>query len=154
MEAFRDQWFHTGDLARLDAAGWVYYLGRQRDSIRRRGENVSAFELEEAVTTHPDVADCAAIGVPSELGEQEIMLVVIPHLGAALTAEDIRRHCRDRVARFMVPDHVEFVAEMPRTPTGKPSKQELLKTFAGKPKQPAPAHAARADNTKRLIGER
>ena len=128
-EAFRYQWFHTGDLARVDADGWVYYLGRMRDAIRRRGENVSAFELEEAVAGHPEVEDCAALGVPSELGEEEIMLVVIPRSGANLTADAIRAHCRERVARFMVPHHVEFVDEMPRTPTGKPAKAELSKRF-------------------------
>ena len=128
-EAFRHQWFHTGDLARIDADGWMYYLGRMGDAIRRRGENVSAFELEEAATAHPEVEDCAAFGVPSELGEEDIMLVVIARSGAHLTAEEVRAHCRDRVARFMVPDHVEFVAEMPRTPTGKPAKTELRKRF-------------------------
>jgi crotonobetaine/carnitine-CoA ligase len=132
MEAFRHQWFHTGDLAKVDADGWLYYLGRLRDSIRRRGENVSAFELEEAITTHPDVEDCAALGVPSELGEEEILVVVIPRPDTALDAEEIRAHCRERVARFMVPDHVEFVEEMPRTPTGKPAKTELVKLFGPK----------------------
>jgi crotonobetaine/carnitine-CoA ligase len=130
-EAFRYQWFHTGDLARVDADGRVYYLGRFGDAIRRRGENVSAFELEEAVNTHPEVDDCAAFGIPSEVGEHEIMVVVLQRPGAGLTAEDIRSHCRGKVARFMVPDQVEVVDEMPLTATGKPAKGELRKRFTG-----------------------
>jgi crotonobetaine/carnitine-CoA ligase len=127
--AFRYQWFHTGDMARVDDDGRLYYLGRMGDAIRRRGENVSAFEVEEAINTHPDVDDCAAFGVPSELGEEDVMVVVLRRPGATLTAEDVRAHCTGRVARFMVPDRVEVVDEMPLTATGKPAKGELRQRY-------------------------
>lgn len=128
-EAFRYQWFHTGDMARVDGDGRLYYLGRMGDAIRRRGENVSAFEVEETINTHPDVDDCAAFGVPSDLGEEELMVVVLRRPGASLTPLVVRTHCTGRVARFMVPDLIEVVNEMPLTATGKPAKAELRRRY-------------------------
>ena len=76
-EAWRNGWFHTGDAFRCDDDGWYYFVDRLRDTIRRRGENISSFEVETFVAEHPDVSECAAIGVPAALGEDEVMVAVI-----------------------------------------------------------------------------
>ncbi len=124
-EAFRNLWFHSGDAARIDEAGNVYFVGRLKEAIRRRGENISAFEVEEGVLLHPDVLEAAAIGVPSDLTEEEVKVCVVRRPGAALTYEQLIEHCRGTLARFQVPRFVEWVAELPKTPTGKISKYQL-----------------------------
>jgi crotonobetaine/carnitine-CoA ligase len=125
LAAFRNLWFHTGDRGRMDAAGQLFFEGRQKDAIRRRGENISAFEIEDVVNTHPSVLECAAFGIPSELTEEDVKVVVVRRDNTALDAEELRAFCRGRMARFMVPEHVEFVDAMPKTPTGKVEKYKL-----------------------------
>ncbi len=124
-EAFRDGWFHTGDLGRLDRAGNLYFEGRGKDAIRRRGENISAFEIEQVVESHPAVVEAAAYGVPSEFTEEDVALAVVIRDGCELGADEIREHCRGRMARYMVPDHVRFLDALPKTPTEKVSKRLL-----------------------------
>ena len=124
-EAFRDGWFHTGDLGRLDDEGNLYFEGRKKDAIRRRGENISAFEVEQAVEEHPDVLEAAAYGVPSEHTEEEVALAVVPRPGTALTEEALLSHCRARMAPSMVPLYVRFLDRLPKTPTEKVAKEEL-----------------------------
>jgi len=124
-EAFRDGWFHTGDLARLDGQGWLYYLGRKKDAIRRRGENISAFEVEEVVESHPAVLQAAAFGVPSELTEEDVKVCVVLRPGDALTASELARWCEARMARHMVPRYIEFLPSLPLTPTEKVEKYRL-----------------------------
>ena len=124
-EAFREGWFHTGDLARLDAEGWLYYLGRKKDVIRRRGENISAFEIEEMVEAHPAVLQAAAFGVPSELTEEEVKVCVVLRPGASLSPRELATWCEARMARHMVPRYVEFLDRMPLTPTEKVEKYRL-----------------------------
>ncbi|MEN3279034.1 MAG: carnitine-CoA ligase [Solirubrobacteraceae bacterium] len=126
VEAFRNLWFHTGDLGRVDDAGNVFFAGRRKEAIRRRGENISAFEVEEGVLLHPDVLECAAIGVPSELTEEEVKVCVVVRPGSPVMPEDIIRHCEATLAGFQVPRYVEIVAELPKTPTGKLEKYRLL----------------------------
>jgi carnitine-CoA ligase len=124
--AWRDGWFHTGDAFRMDAEGRYYFVDRIKDAIRRRGENVSSFEIEREVLDHPDVNECAAIGVPSELGEQDIKVFVVRRPGSDLTAATLIEHVRGRCADFMVPRYVEFLEELPRTEaTQKVKKSEL-----------------------------
>jgi crotonobetaine/carnitine-CoA ligase len=125
LAAFRNLWFHTGDRGRMDDAGRLFFEGRQKDAIRRRGENISAFEIEDVVNGHPAVLECAAIGVASELTEEDVKVVVVRRNGTRLDAEELREFCRDRMARFMVPDHVEFVDALPKTGTGKVEKYKL-----------------------------
>jgi crotonobetaine/carnitine-CoA ligase len=125
LAAFRNQWFHTGDHGRVDADGHLFFESRKKDAIRRRGENISAFEIEEVVNTHPAVLECAAIGVPSELTEEDVKVVVVLRNGTLIDAEELREFCRTRMARFMVPEHVEFVDAIPKTPTGKVEKYKL-----------------------------
>ncbi len=107
-------WFHSGDLGRIDSDGNVYFCGRSKDAIRRRGENISAMEIEEAVELHPDIVLCAAIGVPSEMSEEDVKICVQLRPDAKLTELDIIAHCEQTLGRFQVPRYVEIV-ERPAT---------------------------------------
>ena len=127
-QAFRNLWFHSGDTARIDDDGNVFFIGRTKEAIRRRGENISAFEVEEGVLLHPDILECAALGVPSELSEEDVKVCVVRRPGSAVTHEDLIEHCRRVLARFQVPRYVEFVDELPKTPTGKLEKYRLRET--------------------------
>jgi crotonobetaine/carnitine-CoA ligase len=126
LQAFRNMWLHTGDYGWMDADERLFFAGRKKDAIRRRGENISAWEIEEVLIAHPAIAEAVAIGVPSELSEEEVKAVVVLREGAGLTADEVRAFCAARMARFMVPEHVEFVSEIPKTPTGKPEKYKLV----------------------------
>jgi crotonobetaine/carnitine-CoA ligase len=123
--AFRDGWFHTGDLASVDNEGFFYYAGRKKESMRRRGENVSAWEIENVVNQFPGVIESAAHGVPSELGEDDIKVVVVPAGGEALDPRTLLEFCRTRMARYAVPRYVEVRHEIPKTPTQRPRYAEL-----------------------------
>jgi len=125
VRATRNLWFHTGDLARRDADGFIYFVGRNKDTIRRRGENISAFEVEEVVEQHPDVLEAAAFGVPSELTEEDVMVAVVPLPGHTVDPAGLVAFCAERVARFAVPRYVEVVADLPKTPTEKVEKYRL-----------------------------
>lgn len=123
--AFRNLWFHTGDRVWRDAEGYLYFLDRITDAIRRRGENISAFDIECEVNLHPAVLECAAIGVPSRLEEEEVKLAVVLAPGAELDAPELVTYCAGRLPTFMVPRYVEFVDALPRTPTDKVAKHVL-----------------------------
>jgi crotonobetaine/carnitine-CoA ligase len=131
LAASRNLWFHTGDLAKQDADGWIYYVGRRAESIRRRGENISSFEIEEVLKLHPDILDAAAYGVPSELTEDDVMVAVVTRPSAALDPADLIEFCRERMARHMLPRYVEFVESLPRTQTEKVEKQTLIARGVG-----------------------
>lgn len=122
---FRNQWFHTGDQLYRDDDGYFHFLDRMKDAIRRRGENISAFDIEQEVNLHPAVLESAAIGVPSELGEDDVKIVVVRKPHAEARPVDLVDHCRARLPSFMVPRYVEFVDGLPRTPTGKLAKHHL-----------------------------
>jgi crotonobetaine/carnitine-CoA ligase len=124
-EAFRDGWFHTGDLASRDGDGFFYYAGRKRESMRRRGENVSAWEVENVVNQFPGVLESAAHAVASELGEDEIKVVVVPRDGAQVDPVALIDFCVPRMAKYAVPRYVEVRAEIPKTPTQRPRYAEL-----------------------------
>ena len=123
--AFRNLWFHTGDLARRDADGYHYFVDRAKDAIRRRGENISSWEIETVLACHEDVAESAAFGVPSALTEEDVMVVVAPREGATLDAEQIVAYCERRLPPYMVPRYVEMMPALPRTATGKIQKFAL-----------------------------
>ena len=124
-EVFRDAWFHSGDLATIDAQGRVYLAGRKKDSIRRRGENVSALEVEEAALANIAVAEAAAYGVPSEHGEEDVKLDVVIADGHRLSPQELSEFLTERLPRFAWPRYVEARAEMPHTPTYKIMKAAL-----------------------------
>ena len=125
LAAFRNLWFHSGDRGHMDEAGFLFFHDRMKDAIRRRGENISSFEVERIVNKHPDVAETAAIAVPADVGEDEVKVVVVRNPGAALTEERLLRHCADEMPYFMVPRFIEFRADLPRTPTQKVRKVVL-----------------------------
>jgi crotonobetaine/carnitine-CoA ligase len=124
--AFRNGWFLTGDLVKRDADDYFFFIGRKKDIIRRRGENVSGAELDRVVSSHPHVLEAAAIGVPSELGEEEIMIVVVRKPDApALQVADIAEWCRDHLAPLKVPRYVLFADSLPHTPSHRVAKHRL-----------------------------
>lgn len=126
-EAWADGWFHTGDAVRQTADGWFFFEGRLKDRIRRRSENISAYEVEQALRAHPGVEDCAAVGVPDGSGEDLLVVFVILGTGAISTEAELLDHARATLPKFMVPDEVRLVAAFPETPTGKIQLHELRK---------------------------
>ena len=125
VQAWRNLWFHTGDRVVRDPDGWFRFVDRAKDAIRRRGENISSWEVEQAVLEHPSVSAAAAFPIPSELGEDEVMAAVVLEPGEALTPEELIDHCRPLLPYFAVPRYVEFVSELPLTENGKVRKQVL-----------------------------
>ncbi len=125
LDSYRNLWFHTGDLAKKDEDGYFYFVDRKKDSIRRRGENISSFEVERAVNSHPDVLESAAVAVPSELGEDEVKICVVLKPGCTLTAKELIEYCDERMPYFAVPRFVEFMDSMPKTPTERVEKYKL-----------------------------
>ncbi|MDE2779351.1 MAG: ATP-dependent acyl-CoA ligase [Chloroflexota bacterium] len=115
--ALREGWLHTGDLGWADEEGFLYFVDRKKDVIRRRGENISSQEVEDAIKRHPTVLDCAVIAVPSELGEDEVKAYVTPRPPATVDPETIVRWCAENLAYFKVPRYIEVREEMPRTPS-------------------------------------
>ena len=126
-EAWRNLWYHTGDLGHLDEAGYLHFIGRKKDAIRRRGENISAYEVEEVLNQHPDIMDCAVIGVPSEYTEEEVKGIIVLRSEGAATAKEIVEWARARLPRYALPRFVEFATELPTTETGKLQKTTLKK---------------------------
>jgi crotonobetaine/carnitine-CoA ligase len=123
--AWRNGWFHTGDAFRRDGAANYYFVDRIKDYIRRRGENISSFELEAEVLAHPAVREVAAVAVPSEDLEDEILVVAAPKTGAAIDPAELIGFLSTRVPHFMVPRYVRLVDALPKTPTAKVRKQVL-----------------------------
>ena len=126
-DKIRGEWLCSGDLMYADADGNLYFVDRKTDSMRRRGENISSYEIENVVCKHPGVAGCAAFGVPSELGEDEVMIWVKPATGAALDLEDLMRYCIEHMAHFMVPRYVDVVDDIPQTGTLRVQKADMKK---------------------------
>ncbi|MGE5336775.1 MAG: AMP-binding protein [Gemmatimonadota bacterium] len=125
LAAFRHLWFHTGDLLKRDADGFLYFVGRRKDMVRRRGENIAAAEVEQLIESHPDVIECAVFGVPSEMTEEDVMAAVVLRPGAQLGPAQLAGYCERTMARFMVPRYLRFMAALPRTPTDKVEKFRL-----------------------------
>ena len=125
-EAMRDGWFHTGDLARVDSDGYFYIVDRKKDLIIRGGYNVYPREVEEVFYEHPAVAEVAVIGVPHPALGEEVGAAVTLKPGAAVTAEELREHVRALVAAYKYPRHVWIVEDLPKGPTGKILKREIV----------------------------
>lgn len=128
IAAWRDLWFHTGDAGRLDEHGNLIFSGRVRDAIRVRGENVSAFEVEEVIAELPGVAEVAAIAVPCELGGDDVKVVLVAAAGAQIDPVAVIEHAGRRLPKFAVPRYVELVATLPKTETNKVRKNVLRET--------------------------
>ncbi len=121
----RGGWIHSGDLFTRDEDGNLYFVDRKTDSMRRRGENISSFEVESLIVKHPAVAECAAFGVPSELGEDDVMIWVRIKPGKTLDLKELIKYCAENMACFMVPRYVDVVEEIPKTETLRFKKNEL-----------------------------
>jgi crotonobetaine/carnitine-CoA ligase len=125
LKAFRNLWFHTGDRGRMDEDGRFYFVDRMKDAIRRRGENISSWEVEKSIDAHDAVQEAAVIGVPSELTEEEVLAVVVLKPGHELTPEALLDHCQQRMAHFAVPRFVRFADELPKNPSQRIEKFKL-----------------------------
>jgi crotonobetaine/carnitine-CoA ligase len=125
VEAWRNLWFHTGDLGKLTEDGDLIFLDRIKDSMRRRGENISSFEVERAVQRHEAVLECAAYPIASPATEDDVMTAVVLREGATVSAEELFQFCIATMPRFAVPRYVRFVDDLPRTPTNRVEKYKL-----------------------------
>ncbi len=125
LETFRNLWFHTGDLAKKDEDGYFYFVDRKKDALRRRGENISSFEVERAVNSHSKVLESAAVAVPSEIGEDEVKICVVLKPEETLLPEELIEYCDERMPYFAVPRFVEFMDSLPKTPTNRVEKYKL-----------------------------
>src|SRR6202035_4741325 len=129
---FTKGWLHSGDIARIDDDGFVYIVDRAKDMVIRGGENVYSVEVEAALFEHPAVADAAVIGVPHDVLGEEVGAAVVLRPGLKVTAEELARHVRERLAAFKVPTHIWFRSEpLPRNPQGKVLKRELRDELVG-----------------------
>jgi carnitine-CoA ligase len=125
----RNLWLHTGDRGRVDEDGYLYFVDRKKEAIRRRGENISAYEVEMLIARHPSVLEVAAVPVTSELSEDEVMVYVVCRDGCSVSAEDLVRFANQNMAHFMVPRFVHFIDALPKTASEKIEKYKL-KTWA------------------------
>jgi long-chain acyl-CoA synthetase len=126
-DAFADGWFHTGDLGYFDEDGFLFIVGRAKELIIRGGYNVYPLEVEDVLRAHPEVVEAAVVGVPHERLGEEVMAVVVPHPGAAVTAAELIAFCKERIAAYKYPRVIEFRAELPKNTLGKVLKDELLR---------------------------
>ena len=125
IETFRNLWFHSGDRGVMDESRYLFFLDRMKDAIRRRGENISSFEVERIVSKYSAVSEVAAIGVPADVGEDEVKIIVVCREDTPINPIDLFKHCINEMPYFMVPRFIEFVDVLPRTPTQKVRKVEL-----------------------------
>ena len=128
-EAFRDGWFHTGDLARMDGEGYLYVMDRAKDMVITGGYNVYSKEVEQVLGQHPDIAEAAVVGVPDALYGEAVAAFVQLQPGAQLSAAQVVEHCRLHLAGYKKPRHVIFVQALPRNSLGKVLKSELRRCF-------------------------
>ncbi len=124
-EAWRNGWFHTGDCFRQDEEGYFYFVDRMKDAMRRRGENISSFEVEAEVVAFAAVREAAAYAVPSELGEDDVMIAVAPVAGHNIDHKELMLFLGERVPYFMVPRYIRILDELPKTPSSKVMKHIL-----------------------------
>lgn len=125
VEAWRNLWFHTGDSGLRDEDGYFYFADRTADRIRRRGENITAYDIEVVLSEFPEVLEAAVIGVPASEGEDDIKAVVVTDPDAAVDPAALLEHCRPRLPYFALPRYLEVVSELPKTANGKVLKRVL-----------------------------
>ena len=123
--AFRNLWYHTGDAGYMDEQNRLYFVDRLTDSLRRRGENISSMEVEDAINQHPDVLECAVFPVWADESEQEVMVTITPQPGSEIDPVALTRFCNERMPYFMVSRYIDVVDQIPKTPTGKMQKYAL-----------------------------
>ncbi len=123
----RDGWLYTGDMVYADTKGYLYFVGRKTESLRRRGENISAYEVEHAILQYPDVLECAVFAVPSELGEDEVMAAIVFVESSAVTIHALHAFLREHLAKFAIPRYFRVMTELPKTETQRVIKGALSK---------------------------
>ena len=121
----RNWWYHTGDIGRIDEDGYLYFVDRKADYLRRRGENISSFEVERIVVQHPALADVAVHAVPSQLTEDDLKITATVREGETVAEEALFRWCIDQLPYFALPRYIELRSELPRSPVGRVLKREL-----------------------------
>jgi fatty-acyl-CoA synthase len=127
--AIKDGWLHTGDIAKMDADGFLYILDRKKDMIISGGENIYPAEIEDALLNHPKVSDVGVIGYPHEKWGEAVKAIVVAQQGQTLTEEELIEWCQGKIGKFKIPKSVVITDAIPRTPTGKILKTELRKKF-------------------------
>ena len=125
LKLYRNMWFHTGDIGKFDEEGFFYFVDRKKDYLRRRGENISSFEMESTFRQHPAIEDVAVHGVKSEMTEEDVKVTAVLRPGAALDEEELCRWSVDHVPYFAVPRYIEFRRELPKSPLGRILKYQL-----------------------------
>lgn len=126
---FRDGWFYTGDIGSVDQDGWLYLLDRKRDMVITGGENVYTFEVEEALTQHPEIVEAAVFGVPDEVYGESLVAALVLRNGARVPAEAMIEHCRKLIGGFKIPRRIYFLNELPKNTLGKIAKNELRRQY-------------------------
>ena len=134
-EVIRDGWIHTGDMARVDEEGYVYLRDRAKFRIKTGGYNVFPTEVENVLAEHPAVNEVAVVGLPDVRWGERIHAVVSLAAGSSVSAEDLRAFCRDKIADYKVPKSVEIWAELPKGPTGKIQKRNILERYTGRERE-------------------
>jgi len=125
VEAFRNLWFHTGDRGYLDEDGFLWFVDRMKDCIRRRGENISSFEVEKTLISHPSISEAAAYAVESELSEDEVMVALVLKDDVSLDPVELLDWCQERLAHFAIPRFIRLVSSLPKTPSQRIQKYVL-----------------------------
>lgn len=144
----RNGWLFTGDLVRRDEDGFFYFVDRKKDIIRVRGENVSSAEVEQVLSEHPEVQEVAVVGVPSELTDEDIAAMVVPHPGANPDPGDLIAWCKARLAEFKAPRYVWLVESLPKTETlrvEKPRLRELARGYLSAAAEPTAQKSVRRE---------
>lgn len=132
LEVFRNLWFHTGDYGMMDQDGYCYFIDRKKDYLRVGGENISSMQVESTLNSHPKIAESAAMGIKSEDGSEDTMILfVVLKPGEKMLAEELMDWCQERLPRFAVPRYVEFLPEFPKTPTERVEKYKLKERGVG-----------------------
>jgi carnitine-CoA ligase len=124
-EKTRGGWIRSGDLAYKDEDDYFFFVDRKNDFMRRRGENISSFEVEKIVNSHPKILESAAYAIPSELGEDDVMVAIVAQPGERLDPTELMQHCETHMAYFMIPRYVRFVDALPKTGTERTMKYQL-----------------------------
>jgi len=127
LQLFENGWIHTGDLGRMDEDGYFFFVDRKKQAIRRRGENISSFEVESVISSHDAVLESAVVGVPADVGEEEVKAVVVLKEGHSATEEELIRWCEPRMAYFAIPRYIAIRDDMPKTPSERVEKFKLKK---------------------------
>ena len=125
VKAFKNLWYHTGDFGYKDEDGHFFFVDRKKDALRRRGENISSFEVEGVINSHPKVLESAVFAVPSELGEDDVKAAVVLKKGEKMEPEELISFCNERMAYFAIPRYLEFRDSLPKTPTARVEKYKL-----------------------------